>query len=77
MLRLEREVALLEQRVGDGQCPNPVEEYARILRETGPGMTEHERGLLQKMELRAHQVDAEILAKHGNPVPGNNPEKPN
>jgi hypothetical protein len=40
-------------------------------------MTEHERILLQKMELQAHQVVAMILAEHGHPLPGNNPEKPN
>jgi hypothetical protein len=77
LLRFEREVALLKQRVANGQCPNPVEEYGRILRETRPGMAEPERRLLQTMELQAHQRGVEILAQTGLAVPDNNPDKPN
>jgi hypothetical protein len=76
-LSFDMEVARLEERVAEGQCSNPVEEYLRILREHRPGMTHHERDFLQHMELRTHQDGAEMLAKHGRPVPGNDPEKPN
>ena len=65
MLRFEREIALLEARVGNGHCADPIEEYRRIRGETWPSMTEQERAILQKMELRTHQVGAEILAERG------------
>jgi hypothetical protein len=76
-LRFDTEVARLEKRMEEGQCANPVEEYQRILRQHRPGMNDYEREALQQMELRVHQDGAEMLAKHGRPVPGNNPKRPN
>jgi hypothetical protein len=80
MLRFERETAELEKRIERGEFNDPLapgREYDRILQAALPEMTDGERDFIQHMQLQAHQLGAEILAKHGQPVPGNDPKKPN
>lgn len=79
--RIQRGVYLaeLEARLRRGDPPgNPmVEEFEKILADTMPHMTEEERAELQKIQLRAHQRGAELLAEHDLPVPGSDPKRPN
>jgi len=80
MIQFEREIAELEQRLGRGEINNHLllgKEYDRILRNAMPKLTDNERKFIQRTKLSAHQVGAEILARHGHPVPGNDPTKPN
>ena len=73
-------MAELERRIERGELNDPlapVREYNRVLRATLPKMTESERDSIQRTQLQAQQVGAEILAKHGHPVPGSDPKKPN
>jgi hypothetical protein len=79
-LRFEREVSALEQRIQRGEITDslsPGAEFSRILEETLPQMTASERDAIQRTQLRAHAMGAEILSELGQPVPGNDPVKPN
>jgi hypothetical protein len=80
MLQFERETAELEKRIERGEFSDPLSlgrESDRILQVALPKMTDGERDFIQHTHLQAHQVGAEILTKHGQPVPGNDPKKPN
>jgi len=80
MIQFEREIAILERRIEEGEFNDPMapgRECNRILQAALPKMTEGERQSIQIMQLRAHQVGAEILAEHGYPVPGSDPKKLN
>jgi hypothetical protein len=80
LLECEREVEELEQRIERGEIDDPLapgRELSRILRDTTPKMTASERDSVQRLQLRANQLGAEILAHHGHTIPGNDPAKPN
>ncbi len=77
MIQFESEIAKFEDRVGDGECRDPIGEYRRILSEALPGMSEDERRAHRELELHAHQLGAELLAERGRPVPGNDSMRPN
>jgi hypothetical protein len=80
MLQFEREMAELEKRIERGEFNDPLtpsREYTRILQAMLPRMTDSERDSVQRLQLRSHQVGAEILAGYGQPVPGSDPKRPN
>ena len=80
MLEFERGVAKLKDRIERGEIKDPRDlggDFSRILQAALPRMTKTEREEMQEMQLRTHQIGAETLAKHGHPVPGNDPRKPN
>ena len=92
MLEFERRVAELKRRMESGEMlteaqerssprelrSHPVvDEYEKILAETRPRMTQAERDNLQRIKLRTHQVGSQVLADHGQPIPGNDPDRPN
>lgn len=80
LLQFEREVSTLEHRIQRGEISDPLfpgREFSRILRETLPHVTASERDAIQRTQLHAHAVGEEILREHGQPVPGNDPFRPN
>lgn len=79
-LYFERQIAEIEKRSERGEFASIDEiakEIARVREEAWRSMTQVERGSLQRSELEAHQIGADMLADHGLPVPGNDPKKPN
>jgi hypothetical protein len=79
-LQLERGMASLADRIKAGEFNDPLaagREFSRLLGDAIPKMTASERDAIQRAQLRAHELGAAILAEHGRPVPGNDPDKPN
>jgi len=80
MGQYERRLAEHERRIEQHKFASLVESLAEsetIWCETAPLMTEAERAEIDQMRLRAHQKGAELLAEHGQPVPGNDPRRVN
>ena len=80
MEQFERRLAEHEKRIERGEFDNMMDvlgEFEAIWRETAPRMTDDERAEIERTRLRAHQKGAELLAKHGQPVPGNDPNRVN
>ena len=75
----EERLADLEGRIerGDGTLEQVREAFEKIQADSIPRMTEAERAELQKIKLRGHQIIADLSAKSGRPIPGNDPRRPN
>jgi hypothetical protein len=73
-------MSALATRVACGEITDPLlpgVEFSRVLQEALPHMTASEREIIQRTQLHAHALGAELLGEHGLPVPGNDPRKPN
>ena len=80
LLQYERETANLEKRIERGELGSIEEvatEHGRILADAAPGMSDNELLRIRDRALVGHGILAEILADFGQPVPGNDPNKPN
>jgi len=79
-LQFERGKAELENRIEHEELTDPQElglEFPKILKSAMPKMTDSERDAVQRTQLMAHGVGADILSGHGRPVPGNDHKHPN
>lgn len=79
MLSFEGRVAELRDRMERSELRllEAVSEFRVLINEAIERVTEAERHYLLELELDAHRIGAEMLAEHGHPVPGNDPERPN
>ena len=80
MEQFERLLAEHEKRIQRGEFTDMrdiLKEFEAIWRETAPAMTNSERHEIERTRLRADQKGAELLAEHGEPVPGNDPNRVN
>ena len=75
----EQSVAELQRAVecGDDGTQEMLKRYAKIDAEARAMGTKADLEYLDRIKLQGHQVCSELLAEHGYPVPGNDPQRPN
>jgi hypothetical protein len=80
LAKFQLEMDKLESRVGRGEftsIPQILGEFNGLMDRFVPLMTDQERAMIQDIQLLGHDTGARILARRGQPVPGNDPKKPN
>ena len=80
LVDFEHGIDKLESRVRRGEftsIPQILGEFNDLLNRLMPLMTDQERAMIQDVQLLGHDTGAKVLARHGQPVPGNDPRKPN
>jgi hypothetical protein len=79
MLAFEARLTDLENRMERGEVGllEAASEFGAFVNEARGKVTEAEWQSLLELQLDAHRIGAQILAEHGTPVPGNDPNRPN
>jgi hypothetical protein len=79
-LQFDHGLAEIQKRIVTGEYTDPIapgRDYSKLRDDLLPQMTASERDAIQRAELRAHQLGADMFAELGRPVPGNDRSKPN